>query len=116
MKAKPLGRKGEDLAASYLRGLGWEIVERNYRTRLGEIDIVSRDRDTLIFVEVKTRTNSDVARPDQSVTVRKQAKLRRLIEEYLVRHNQEQADVRFDVVGVTIGRRHPEFDHIKGAL
>jgi putative endonuclease len=116
VKPKPLGRKGEDLAAAFLRDLGWEIVERNYCTRLGEIDIVGQDRDTLVFVEVKTRTSAAVARPDQSVTRRKQAKLRRLVEEYLVRHNQEQADVRFDVVGVTIGSRRPEFEHIKGAL
>ncbi len=116
MKAKPLGRKGEDLAASFLHDLGWEIVERNYRTRLGEIDIVGRDRGAIVFVEVKTRTSSDIARPDQSVTARKQAKLRRLVEEYLVRHHQEDADVRFDVVGVTLGAGRPEFEHIRGAL
>ena len=108
MKAKPLGRKGEDLAASYLRNLGWEILERNYRTRLGEID--------LVFVEVKTRIETDFARPDQSVTQRKQAKLRRLVEDYLVKHRQESADIRFDVLGVTLSERKPEFDHIVGAL
>ena len=116
MKTKPLGRKGEDLAASYLRNLGWEIVERNYTTWLGEIDLVCRDHGTLVFVEVKTRTLTDFARPDQSVTQRKQAKLRRLVEEYLLNHNQESSDVRFDVLGVTISGRHPEFDHIVGAL
>jgi putative endonuclease len=116
VKTKPLGRKGEDLAASYLRNLGWEILERNYRTRLGEIDLVCRDRDSIVFVEVKTRTETDFARPDQSVTQRKQAKLRRLVEEYLLKHNQETSDVRFDVLGVTLSGRHPEFDHIVGAL
>ena len=116
MKTKPLGRKGEDLAASYLRNLGWEIVERNYTTWLGEIDLVCRDHGTLVFVEVKTRTLTDFARPDQSVTQRKQAKLRRLVEEYLLNHNQESSDVRFDVLGVTLSGRHPEFDHIVGAL
>ena len=116
MKAKPLGRKGEDLAASYLRNLGWEILERNYRTRLGEIDLVCRDRDSIVFVEVKTRTDTDFARPDQSVTQRKQAKLRRLVEDYLVKHRQESADVRCDVLGVTLSGRRPEFDHIVGAL
>ncbi|MBM3330818.1 YraN family protein [candidate division WOR-3 bacterium] len=116
MKAKPLGRKGEDLAASYLRDIGWEILERNYTTWLGEIDLICRDRGTLVFVEVKTRTATDFARPDQSVTQRKQAKLRRLVEDYLVQHRQESADVRFDVLGVTLGSGHPEFDHIVGAL
>jgi putative endonuclease len=116
VKAKPLGRKGEDLAASHLRDLGWEILERNYRTRLGEIDLVCLDRGTLVFVEVKTRASDEFARPDQSVTRRKQAKLRRLVEEYLVRHNLEQSDVRFDVLGVTLSTRRPEFEHIVGAL
>lgn len=116
MKPKPLGRRGEDLAASHVRELGWEILERNYRTRFGEIDLVCQDRGTIIFVEVKTRASSDVARPDQSVTQRKQAKLRRLVEEYLVRHNLESRDVRFDVLGVILKGRRPEFDHIVGAL
>ncbi len=116
MKAKPLGRKGEDLAASYLRNLGWEIVERNYTTWLGEIDLICEDSGTLVFVEVKTRTSSEVARPDQSVTRRKQARLRRLVEDYLVRHNLESSDVRFDVLGITLSGRRPEFEHIVGAL
>lgn len=116
MKAKPLGRKGEDLAASYLRDLGWEILARNYRTKLGEIDLVCRDRNSIVFIEVKTRTETDFARPDQSVTQRKQAKLRRLVEEYLAKHGQESAEVRFDVVGVTLSARRPKFDHIVGAL
>ena len=116
MKTKPLGSKGENLAASYLRDQGWEIIERNYRTRLGEIDLVCRDHDTVVFVEVKTRTPTDFARPDQSVTQRKQAKLRRLVEEYLVAHHIESSDVRFDVLGVTLGSGRPEFDHIVGAF
>jgi putative endonuclease len=116
VKPKPLGRRGEDLAASHFRDLGWEVLERNYRTRLGEIDLICRDRGTLVFVEVKTRASSEIARPDQSVTQRKQAKLRRLVEDYLVQHRQESADVRFDVLGVTLVSGRPEFDHIVGAL
>jgi putative endonuclease len=116
VKPKPLGRKGENLAAAYLRDLGWEIVERNYRTRLGEIDLICEDHGMIVFVEVKTRTSADVARPDQSVTQRKQAKIRRLVEDYLVKHNLESADVRFDVLGVTLSGRRPEFEHIEGAL
>lgn len=116
MNTKPLGRKGEDLAAAHLRNHGWEILERNYRTRLGEIDLICRDRDTIVFVEVKTRASDEFARPDQSVTLRKQAKLRRLVEDYLVTHRLESRDVRFDVMGVTVGSRRPQFDHIVGAL
>ena len=116
MKAKPLGRKGEDLAASHFRDQGWEVLDRNWRTRLGEIDLVCRDHDTIVFVEVKTRASADFARPDQSVTQRKQAKLRRLVEYYLVTHRLESRDVRFDVLGVTLDSRRPEFEHIVGAF
>jgi putative endonuclease len=116
VKPKPLGRKGENLAASYLREQGWEILERNYRTRLGEIDLVCRDHDSIVFVEVKTRASAEFARPDESVTQRKQAKLRRLVEEYLVKHHLESSEVRCDVLGVTLSSRRPEFDHIVGAL
>jgi putative endonuclease len=116
VKTKPLGRKGEDLAASHLRNLGWEILERNYRTKLGEIDLVCRDHDSIVFVEVKTRASADFARPDESVTQRKRAKLRRLVEDYLVTHRLESRDVRFDVLGVTLSGRRPEFEHIVGAF
>jgi len=116
VNTKPLGRKGEDLAASHLRDRGWEILERNYRTRLGEIDLVCRDHSTIVFVEVKTKASDEFSRPDESVTHRKQAKLRRLVEEYLVAHRLESSDVRIDVLGVTLGSRHPEFEHIVGAF
>jgi putative endonuclease len=116
VNTKPLGKKGEDLAASYFRDRGWEILERNYRSRRGEIDLVCQDRDTIVFVEVKARTSAGFARPDESVTHRKQAKLRRLVEEYLVTHRLESSDVRFDVLGVTLGSRRPQFEHIVGAL
>jgi putative endonuclease len=116
VNTRPLGAKGERLAASYLQDRGWEVLERNYRCWLGEIDLVCRDHGTIVFVEVKTRTSTDFARPDESVTHRKQAKLRRLVEEYLVTHHLESADVRFDVLGVSAGSRRPEFEHIKGAL
>jgi putative endonuclease len=116
VKPKPLGRRGEDLAASHLRDKGWEILERNYRTRLGEVDLICQDGNTIVFVEVKTRASSGFARPDESVTHRKQAKLRRLVEEYLVSHRLESHDVRLDVLGVTLESRHPEFEHIVGAF
>ncbi|MBM3313031.1 YraN family protein [candidate division WOR-3 bacterium] len=116
MDTRPLGKRGEDLAASHLREQGWEILERNYRSRRGEIDLVCREGDTIVFVEVKARSGTGFARPDQSVTRRKQAKLRRLIEEYRLGHRLEDSDVRFDVLGVTLARKQPRFEHIRGAL
>ena len=86
---KPLGRLGEDLAAEQLERLGWQIVARNWRTRRGEIDIVAREGDWLVFVEVRTRrasrTGGDpfLGRPEDSVTPKKQLKLARMAEAYL---------------------------------
>jgi putative endonuclease len=109
------GRQGEDLAASYLKRKGFTILARNYCSRLGEIDLVCRDRATIVFVEVKSKASADYSEPYQSVTARKRAKLRRLAELYLVTHRQENADARFDVLGITLGSK-PQFEHLVGAF
>jgi putative endonuclease len=96
-----LGREGEDLACAHIEGLGMEIVERNWRRRSGEIDIVAREPGTTVFVEVKTRRSDLFGRPEESVTPVKQARLRRLAGEYLS-ENRPGTAVRFDVVSVFI--------------
>jgi putative endonuclease len=84
-----LGRQGEDLAAAYLEGLGYELIVRNWRTRAGELDIISRDGDWLVFVEVRTRraargsTTPFLGSPEESVTPRKQIRLNVMAEAYL---------------------------------
>jgi len=86
---KPLGRLGEELAAGHLESLGWQIVARNWRTRRGEIDVVARDGDWLVFVEVRTRRASRsggapfLGRPEDSVTAKKQLRLAHMAEAYL---------------------------------
>jgi putative endonuclease len=115
MSTLTLGRKGEDLAASYLQRKGFRILARNFRTRLGEIDLVCRDKATVVFVEVKTRLSDDYADPADSVTARKRVKLRRLAELYLVTRHLEGSDARFDVLGITLGPR-PQFEHLVGAF
>ena len=86
---KPLGRLGEELATEHLESLGWQIVARNWRTRRGEIDIVARDGDWLVFVEVRTRRASRtggppfLGRPEDSVTPKKQLRLAHMAEAYL---------------------------------
>jgi len=95
------GRDGEDLAARLLARSGLKIVERNYRCRVGEIDIVARDRATLVFVEVRRRTRTDRGSALETVDLAKQRKVARVAQCYLLERRPKQQSFRFDVVGIT---------------
>jgi len=95
----PLARRGENLAARFIAGLGYKILARNYRSAVGEIDIVARDRDTLVFVEVKTRADDD-PRPEDQVNRGKQHRLTRAAKSYLARYGSPPPGARFDVVAI----------------
>ena len=116
-----LGRLGEQLAAEHLIRRGLQIVERNYRTRWGELDIVAYDGRTLIFCEVKARRLSAPGRnPLESVHTRKRSKVRRMAGRWLVeRTDRPYADnVRFDAIGVTFdgAGRLVALEHLEGAF
>lgn len=112
-----LGPRGEDIAVSYLRKLGYTILVRNYRQRIGEIDIVADDGGCLVFVEVKTRKNDRYGNPLEAVDIRKQRKLSRIALDYISRHRKEDQNARFDVVAVHLERESgPELEHIKNAF
>lgn len=98
---------GERIAARELERRGYRILERRWTCRLGEIDLVARDGDVLVIVEVKTRTRTDFGRAVDAVDHRKQQRLARLARAYLARHARLARDrvVRFDVVGVQISAR-----------
>jgi len=115
-----LGKQGEELAAGFLRRLGYRILGANVRTRLGEIDIIADDptEPALVFVEVKTRRSSAFGSPIEAVDGRKQRRLVRLAEAWLQQH-PERADAtcRFDVIGVLVdGRGDPAIEHIRAAF
>lgn len=95
----PLGDRGENLAARYLRERGYKILLRNFRCPLGEIDIVARDGRTLVFVEVKTRTEDDPL-PEDQVNPFKQHQLTKAGKYYLGRYGVPQPPSRFDVIAV----------------
>jgi len=97
-----LGRQGELLAREYLQKQGYQVVAENFRTKLGEIDLVARHGRTLVFVEVKTRSSPTHGHPFEAVTPRKQAQLSRVAQEYLSREGGCDQLARFDVIGVTI--------------
>jgi len=102
VKSRPeLGRIGEEAAARYLRAKGYRVLERNYRCALGEIDIVAQQREVLAFVEVKTRSSVEYARPSANVTQAKQRKLSQLAKTYTA-HRHLDCPGRFDVVEVVV--------------
>lgn len=111
-----LGRQGEELAAAYLTGLGFEIIERNARGRTGELDLVCRQGDTLVFVEVKTRGPGSRARPDQAVNPRKRGRLARAAAAWLGRRNMWDRPCRFDVVAVTLDGERTTVRHYENAF
>ena len=114
---RALGRRGESLAAHHLKGLGYSILERNFRTSLGEIDLIAREGDLLIFVEVKTKKTGSFTPPELSVDRRKQKKLATLAQEYLAREGEKKWDARFDVVAVTLPTGgKPQISHIPDAF
>jgi putative endonuclease len=117
-----LGRRAEDLVAARLQRLGWRLVERNFRTRSGEIDLICLDGRTLVFVEVKAgRKGSALGpeRPAHAVGPRKQLRLRRLAREWIAerRGPSAVAGYRFDVVGVSFGPDGlADVDHLRNAF
>lgn len=97
-----LGSAGERLALAYLARMGWEILQTNFRCRCGEIDIVAREGDCIVFVEVRTRRGSADTNPAESVGPRKLQRLVRAAAEYLSRHDLWDTKCRFDVVEVVL--------------
>ncbi|MBI4591293.1 MAG: YraN family protein [Candidatus Rokubacteria bacterium] len=115
---RSVGRRGEDEAARFLRRHGFVILDRNVRSRLGEIDLVARDGETLVFVEVKTRRESEGDSPQAAVTVGKQRRLGRLAQHYLKLKRLGEAPCRFDVVAITLddADRTKAIRHLRAAF
>ena len=102
-----LGRGGEDLAARHLSGLGYRLLGRSVRSRLGELDLVMKDGPTIVFIEVKTRSSGRFGEPEEAVDPRKQARIARAAQVYLKLKGWTDVPMRFDVVAISGGRvRH----------
>jgi putative endonuclease len=104
---RALGRYGEQLAARYLTDCGLEVIDRNWRCEHGEIDLVARDGDCVVFCEVKTRRTERFGAPVEAVHAAKAARLRRLASAWLLAHDERAVRVRIDVVGVLRPRGGP---------
>jgi putative endonuclease len=115
-KKDPLGERGENVAAKHLQKLGYRILGRNFKTPMGEIDIVARDGKTLVFVEVKTRQYDDPT-PEEQVNPAKMHQNTKAAKFYLSRYGQPQPPARFDVVAVVWPTGQPPIiRHIENAF
>ena len=112
LNKRELGTQKELLAMHYLEKQGMKILERNFRCRTGEIDLIARDGTCLVFVEVKYRTTDRYGSPLEAVSARKQQTIRKVAEVYLLTRRQTDCEVRFDVVGIC----GDDFRHIKDAF
>lgn len=102
MNKRKVGAAYEKMAAAYLKGQGYQILECNYRCRMGEIDLVARDGRYLVFAEVKYRSDVSCGNALEAVHAKKQATIRRVAQFYLVAHHlPEDTPCRFDVLGIT---------------
>jgi putative endonuclease len=110
------GEAGEALATRLLRQKGYKILATNYRTRLGEIDIIARHRDTIVFVEVKARHTLQFRNPKWAVTPQKQRKISMVALYYLKTTGQSQSKARFDVVAIQSTATPPEVEIIQNAF
>jgi putative endonuclease len=116
MDPRQLGKAGEDLAARVLKQQGYKILERNYRTPLGEIDLVARHQGDLVFIEVRTRRSLRFGTPLESLSFAKQQRLRRLAEYYVKRRKLPPTAMRLDVVAIIWDAAGPQVEIIQGAL
>lgn len=116
-KRKVLGGRGEDLAVRYLRKRGYKVIERNYRCLWGEIDLIARNKGTLVFVEIKARSSSGFGLPQEAVDRFKQRKLVQVAKAYMAQHHLEETiATRFDVVAIHLSPSGPEITLIKDAF
>ena len=111
-----LGRMGEDLACRELERRGYAIVARRYRRRNGELDIIARDGDTTVFVEVKSRRGRAFGRAAEAVDFRKRRRIARLAKGYVIRHRLTDRPCRFDVVSIHFDQPGPVIEVYRNAF
>lgn len=115
--SKTLGVIGEELAAHYLRSMGYKILIKNYVSQIGEIDLITRDKDTLVFVEVKTRRPSASVSGLEALTDHKRHQICKTAQTYLKKYGLTDVSCRFDVVSVIFEEgQSPIFALIKDAF
>lgn len=114
--ASNTGKEGEKLAAEYLQEKDYQIVEKNYRYKRGEIDLIVQKDNLLVFVEVKARTNAGYGHPEEAVNVKKEEMIIKTADQYLIEKNW-QGLIRFDIISIFFGKASsPEVVHFEDAF
>ena len=113
---KDLGKKGEEKALRFLKKKGYRIIETNYVYKMGEMDLIAKEKDTLVFVEVKTRTSTMFGPPQLAVNSWKQRQLSKVALNFLKEKKLEDVKARFDVVAILLGQKGEEIELIKNAF
>jgi len=111
-----LGKSGEEQALIFLKNKGYKIIEANYKSKLGEVDIIAEDKDTICFIEVKTRTTKDMGLPEESITKKKMHQITKAALTFLRRNNLWERNARFDVVSVLSGASEEKIELIQNAF
>lgn len=113
---KLVGNKGENIAESYLKQKGYKIIQKNYRCRFGEIDIIAKDNDTIVFAEVRTRRNDNFGSPQDSITPAKIEKISKTSLYFIQEKKLEGFSYRFDFIAITFSQGKPNIEHIENAF
>ena len=116
MEKKELGRKGEEIALRFLKKKGYRVIETNYVCKMGEMDIIAKEKDTLVFIEVKARTSTEFGPPQLAVNSSKQRQLSKVAWNFLKEKRIEDMKARFDVVAILLGPKGEEIELIKDAF
>ncbi len=115
MQKNTYGKRSEIIASDYLIKKGYKILAVNYKNKVGEIDIIAKDNNCLVFVEVKARMSAQFGHPLEAVNAQKQHKIRSVAGVYLMKNNMLDTECRFDVISI-LGLENPEIDHIVAAF
>ena len=116
MQKKEIGKRGEDVAIRFLKKNGYDIIERNYVCKMGEVDIIAKEKDTLVFIEVKARTSTTFGPPQLAVNASKQRQLSKVALHFINEKHLGDIKARFDVVAILLGPRGEEIELIRDAF
>ncbi len=110
------GKEGEEMAAKYLEGKGYEIFARNYRVKHQEIDIIAKEKEIYVFVEVKSRSSDAFGFPEDFLTPQQAGRIRNAATYYLAEQNMMPKDIRFDIISILVNKQGIEIEHFEDAF